>query len=162
MSRKTRQHGRRQYQQPTRKLFTAAPDSAVFLSGALFSGEIREVVCTLAPQSYIQHARSQFKNAKHAWLESLDCGLYPELINRMGLSRIRGGHTPSGLSTHHLLPLYLGGANYPDNFVLMRIREHEMLHQQFIAPQTLDMRPRVPKRILLPWGDGFMRYGHAA
>lgn len=52
--------------------------------------------------------------------------------------------------THHILGLSLGGQNIPENLVLMRREEHEILHKYFIDPQVADMKIGEGRLIFLP------------
>ncbi len=51
---------------------------------------------------------------------------------------------------HHKIPLQLGGNNSPENVVIMKKSEHEILHDYIIKPQIERLRKGELRTIMLP------------
>ncbi|MCL6558423.1 MAG: HNH endonuclease [Firmicutes bacterium] len=51
-----------------------------------------------------------------------------EFLRQHGLDRV-----PEGYEVHHIVPLYAGGADSPDNMILVKVVDHDAIHQQLDA-----------------------------
>lgn len=115
--------------------------------------EVRKI-----PKPVCELRRAFFKDVvKLQFLQMLATTQRPELI-RCGLTETEvdsmyEGKTPEGFSTHHKIPISLGGSNDVDNLCLMRHEEHVKIHQM-IDWQISATQADKKCRILVPLPNG--------